>query len=795
MGVHADLKLAIRRLARAPGFALAVVLMLAVGLALSVAMFGVVRGVLGALPFPGGDRVVVLYGANPQQAVSNGGLTAAEVDRLALEDPASPFRAVGDFSWGGVTVFEAGRPREITVGVIGSGFFPALGLAPLHGRWFTAEEHAAGTGSIVLSQAEWQRQLGGRAEAIGQTVETDAGPAVVVGVMPASFGFPGSDVGGWVPHAAFESTRPGYRFQRSLYGVGWLKDSASDAQLAEWLERQAARVREQHGLPDEGWRFAAPSVLDDLVGPVRGTLWGGLAIALLVLLIACFNVAILLDARQQAMGHQEAVAHALGASARRLWLTRLLELGLQAGIGTFIGTLAAAGALAMVRAAGEALLPRADAIQMDGGVLLFAILLMVLVPVLVLLAAHWRRRGGVIALLRTGNGGMPRAGGARRLLPAMAIALSTISLVAALALTLSLLKLMRVEPGFRAEGVHALQFFRGTAPSQWGPFAEQYVARLAGLPGVDAVTVTTAAPLSSIGSQAEDVRPSDRPESNAVRSVVRRVGPGYLDVLEIPLLEGRAIGSGDREGGERVAVINRELARRSFGERSALGERIRLAVGRDGLQDYRIVGVMADIRNEGLRAPAAPEVLLSFAQQPWVAMTFLLSVRQPLPGLDRLMTEQLWQLASDQAITRQFSLTDEFDAQLQSSRFFAAIMGAFAVCALLLGMFGVYAVATLAQRRRVREFGLKLAIGARPALLGREVLADGLKLVVLGAAVGMAGAHAVLRLIAEQTYGLDRLLAGVTLAGGGLMALAALLAMLLPAWRAMRTDPLVALRD
>jgi predicted permease len=792
-----DLNFALRRLRRAPAFAAAVILMLALGIGLSAAMFGVLRGVLGSLPYPGGDRVVSIEGVNARQGVTQGALTPAEVDALSTNDARSPFEQAGDYSWGGVTVFDDQHPREITVGSVGKGFFPTLGMTPMLGRWFSREEFDAPQHYIMLSHGEWLRLLGGRADAIGSEIETSQGRMRVVGVMPPAFAFPATDVGGWVPRIDFDTAHPSYRFARMLYGVGRLRADVDASQIDERLASIAAAVRAQQRLPDDGWGFAAPPLLETMIGDVRGTVWGAFAIALLVLLIACANVAILFDARLVAQRHEQIIAHALGASAARLLRTRLFELSVLTAAGALLGVFAAWAGLDAVRALAQDSVPRAEAIAIDPLVLLFAIGLALVTPFLVLLAGVFRSRETAATLLRSGGKGMLGGGNrARRLVPAIAIALSTVSLISAAALVLSLSRLSAVSPGFRTADVHALQLFRDGPPEGRPIFASTMRDRLAAMPGVTHVAIATAAPLSGIGSQAEDATVVGVADAKPVHVGVRRVDPGYLGVLDIPVLAGRGISVDDRAGGERVVVINHTYARRLVGEDTsrALDQRVSLAVGRDGLQTYRIVGVVGDVRNHGLRAPAEPEVLLAFAQQPWVGMTFLVRTAQPVAGMARLMAEQMWAIDPRQSITRQFALADDVAAQWQSVRFFTLTMGVFALCSLVLGAFGVYAVASLAQRRRVREFGLRLAVGARPAALGMQVLRDGLVIVIAGAALGVVGALAALRLIAAQTFGIDDALALVVLIGALAMALAALAALMVPALRAIRTDPMTALR-
>jgi predicted permease len=799
MGLIADLLFAGRRLHRAPGFTAATVLMLAVGIGISVSMFSVLRGVLlSGLPYPGGDRVVSVGSRNPHQQTDRGALTPAEAVQLAEAGAgkSSPFRRFGYYNWGGITLYDGTHPREIPIAVVSPGFFPTLGLQPLLGHWFSADEHghASQRNTVVLSYLEWQRLLGGRPDAIGKLVDSSEGLLRVVGVMPPEFGYPDPEVGAWLPHGRFRSEQPSYQKARYIYGVARLADDPSAPAVAARLDALAAELRTRYALPDEGWRFAASALMDDLVGDLRGTLWSAFAIAVLVLLIACTNVAILVDARQAARGHEQALAHALGASPARIWRTVMLELALLAGLGVGLGVLGSAMALGALRDLAKDSVPRAGSIALDPAVLAFAVVVGLLAPFLVAAAGAVRQRYDAAAALRGGGRGMVGAhAGVRRLLPAVAVAFSTISLVAAAAFGLSLISLEDVDPGFRAAGVRALQLYRWGSPGRWQGFAEQTQERLAALPGITAVAITSAAPLSVNGRQEVDLQVPGRPQLEPFRPGLRRVSAGYLRLMGIPLLAGRDISTTDRAGSEPAAVVSRVLARRSFAGGSPLGQPVALLVKGERI-NCRIVGVMGDIRNDGLRAPAAPEVLVSFAQNPWPTMTFLARTRGPVATIDAQMADQVWAIDPRQAVTRQFTLAGELDAQLQTIRFFSYTVGVFAFLALVLAVFGVYAVAALQQRRRVREFGLRLAVGARPAVLGLQIVREGLRVVAPGAALGLVGAWSALQLISAQTFGLETRLPWVMVSGVAIMALAALAALLLPALRAARTDPMTALR-
>lgn len=798
MSLAADLQRVLRRLKRAPGFLVAIVLMLSLGIGLSVAMFSVLSGVvLNALPFANADQLVSIDSRNPRQDIERGQLTPAEADQLsaAAAQADSPFASFGSYNWGGMTVFDGAHPRETTVAIADRGFFATLGMQPKLGRWFSAEEYTPKNGVVILSYQEWQRLLGGREDALGTVIDSSEGPLRVVGVMPAEFAYPAADVGAWLARQPFDSTAPLYKHAPFIFSIAQFKPGLLPAQIDERLEAIAASTRAALSLPDDGRRFMATPALDGIVGDVRGALWGALAIAMLVLLIACTNVAILFDARQVEHGFEQVLSQALGASSARIWRERILELATLAALGVGGGLAVAWFVVAALRELAVDSVPRAELLRLDPAALGFALLLGALTPLIATAAGALRHRANLAQVLRAGGRGVVgKPGMQRRLLPVVAMAISTVSLVTALALGTSMLRLSAIDPGFRSDNLQALQLFRNARLDRLEPFAASLSERFAALPGVTAVALTTAAPLSTNGAFSVDLKLKGRAEVEPFQAGLRSVDGGFRELLGIPLVAGRNIGREDSANAEKVAVINRELARRSFGTQSALGETLLLPLGRGDRVAYRIVGVVDDIRNAGLRKAPEPEIWVSYAQTPQSMTTFLVRTDGPQAGIARQMAEAVWAIDPRQAVTREFDLAGEIAAQLQTVRFFAITVSAFALIAVILGAIGVYAVASLQQRRRIREFGLRLAVGARPASLGSEILGDGLVTVVAGALLGLGGGWYVLQLIADQTFGLEGTLPWVMLAGVMAMAAIALAALLLPAFRAMRLDPMVALR-
>jgi predicted permease len=795
----ADLRFAWRRLRHSPGFVAAAVLMLALGIGSSVAMFSVLQGVvLSGMPFPGGERVVAVAVDNPTQASSFARLTTAEAVRFA-EDP-NAFEAFGYYDWTGMTVLDNERPREITINFVNEEFFAALGVTPLYGRTFQASDMNDEDRPVVLSYVEWQRLTGGDPAAVGTLIDSASeGRFRIIGVMPPAFDYPDAVVGAWRPYhvSRLQHDQPGYRNARFLDGIGLLPTDVDPRVALERVQRLADDVRRDFGLPDAGWHVTATPLLEQAIGEARPALWTSFAVAALVLLIACANVAILLDARQIARRHEQAVAQAIGASAGRLYRVLLFELALLGFAGVVLGTLLAAGTLEGLKTLALGSVPRAERIALDGDVLAFALAVALATPLLAAILGSLRLRGAPIEAMRSGGGKGAIGGSGRRtrLLPVLGVTLSTAGLIAASALVVSLMRVQQVDPGFRADGVQALQLFRNGGPEQWRAFAAQLRERLAAVPGVANVAVTTAPPLSNIGNLRIETRLAGRAEPEPGQVSVRRVSSGYLDLLDVPLLAGRDIADSDGENGERVAIVNHAFARRMFDGRDPVGQTIALPLGDRAWVDYRIVGLSGDIRNAGLRREVVPEVLVPFEQTPWVGMTFLVRAGADMPRLAAQMREAMWQVDPLQAATREFALADDLGDELRPASFFARTVGGFAFAALLLAALGVYAVAAQHQQQRRSEFGLRLAVGAPPTRLARESLAASLGHAMVGLLAGAAIGGSLLQVMRSQLFGFDAAYLAWLLVAVAAMACAVALAALPPALRAAQTNPMTALRQ
>ncbi|MCI1709595.1 MAG: ABC transporter permease [Chiayiivirga sp.] len=793
-----DLRYAWRRVCHSPGFSLAAVLMLGLGIGASVAMYSVLQGViLSGMPYPGGDRVVAVSAINPRQGNVEAGLTQAEAQGFA-EAKDGPFEAFGYYDWNSLTVLDADKPRELSIARVSAGFFHALGVAPLHGRWFEPADMQGQDGGVILSFTEWQRLTGGDPASIGSFIDTvDSGRLRLVGVMPPEFSYPDGVIGAWRPYpvAEMQSDNPVYWNARFMSSVGRYDYSLSPQVARERSQARLDAVRESFGTPDVGWQVRATPLLEEAIGDAGTVLWASFGVALLVLAIACANVAILIDARQIARAREQAIAQALGAGRRRLFRVMLFELGLLALGGAALGVAVAALSLHLLAGLAAESVPRAGEIRMDRGVLAFALLLGVMTPMLSVVLGALRVRGEPGDAMRSGGKGAgDMVAGRTRLLPVLGVALSTLGLFAAAALVASLVRVQDVDPGYRTDNTQVLQLFRDGGPAQWASFAAELETRLRALPGVTQVAIASSAPLSGIGSFKIDVAVPGREDPEPLQAGLRRVSPGYLDTLAIPLLEGRNFEAGDRAGSERVAIVNRRFAEQVFGSESALDKTVSLPLGRGERINYRIVGVSEDIRDNGLRQTPRAEVLVSFAQEPWVGLSLLVHTATPLPGMAAQMREAMWQIDPREAATREYYMPDEFELELKPARFFAHAVGGFSLCALLLAALGVYAVASQHQQQRRAEYGLRLAIGAPPARLARQSLAGSLRGGLAGVVLGALAGWAALRFLQAQLFEFGVGYApwfGLAIVG---VTAAVLAAALPPALRAGRTEPMTALR-
>jgi len=788
-----EIRQSARRLFTNPGYSLGVFLTLTLGLALSVGMYTVLNGViLNGLPYPGGERVVEISAQNDLQNETNVPLTGAEA--FALEEVVA-FEHAGWYAWSGETVWDGDRPREITINHVSAEFFAALGVRPRLGRWIDSDDTRPNPQAVVLSDSEWQRLTSHDPDIVGKTLRLANGSVTVVGVMPPEFAFPADDVGLWrAADISRTGTADNFVSERYLHGVGKLNPGVDAERAALELEELAAQIREAHRLPDNGWRLQTTSLLDQLVGDVRGVLAGVFVVSLFVLAIACANVGSLLAARLAAREHELAIVQALGATSARVWRGVLFELLLLALLATGAALLLLAVGLEAFRALAAGVLPRADGIVLDPSVPLFAAGAALLCSLAIAVPFGLRLKARMAGNLRASSKGAGTRGGTLQLLPMGGLALATTALIAGAAVLFSLERLRMVNPGFQIRDMYAVQLFHGGGPGEWRRFSGAVLERMAALPDVADVAMTTVPPMAEMGNFIVDVQVPGHRQPEALHVPLHRVSPNYLAVLEQPLVLGRNFDSTDTAAAANVAIVNETFARRAFGSVDVVGRDIDLPLGDGPRVSCRIVGVAADVRNAGLRNPPDPEILVPFVQAPWVGMTFLARAPRAADGLLNRLQEAVWEVDPREGITRASLLEDDAESQLGLVIFFTRILGGFALLALSLAAFGTYSVIAFLQRRQTREIGVRLALGAEPLDVARRVLMHGAALAAFAGVVGSLAAIAVLRLLGSQLFGVGAASPALYAVGIGGVLVASLLASAAPALRALRVNPMEALR-
>ena len=808
-----DVRHAARVLLRAPGFTLAVVIVLALGIGANTAIFSVVRGVLlRPLPFPDADRLVQIWHVPPPAQFP--GMTRFSVspaNYLDWERQNHVFSGMAVYGYASVDVTGGQEPQALAAASVSPGFFPVLGAQPMLGRAFTRDESEPGRDQVViLGNAIWRSQFGGDRGVVGKSVLLDGRPCTVVGVMDASFRFP-SWAQAWVPLAWTDQERA-VRDNHNYRVLARLGPDATVRGAQAEMDAISAGLQKAYPADDAGWGAVVVPLRDAIVEDVRPALLLLLAAVGLVLLIACANVANLVLARALSRRKEMAIRSALGASRGRVLrqvLTETVLLAVGAGV---VGTLLASFGVGFLVRSLATLLPRADEIALDGGVLGFAFLVSLVTGVAAGIAPAWRAtRFDLNETLGRGLGrtdAEPSAGRTRGLLVGFEVALSAMLLIGAGLLIRSLGALRAADPGFDPERVLTLALTTSAArypdvPRTAAFFAEAQ-RRVGALPGVEAAGVTDDLPLSGGGSTqpvAFEGRPTP-PMSEQPEVAVRMITPGYLEAMRIPLVRGRRFEDGDILGRQPVALVSRAMAKRFWPDEDPIGHRLTLHFFPGVVRE--VVGIVGDVRLDGLEVDEPPAILYVPIDQltlppgyVWRGFGASLVVRgsgRP-EDLTHSVVAAVRGVDPQLPVTRVQTMPEIVAESLWQRRLDMLLLGSFAGLALILASVGIYSVLAYGVRRRQREIGIRMALGARLDDVLRLVVLDGLRPALVGLACGLAGALALGRLLAGLLYGVGALDPATFASVSALILAAGLLASVWPAWRATRVDPMTVLRE
>jgi putative ABC transport system permease protein len=793
-----------RSLRRRPGFTAVAVLILALGIGANSAIFSVVDAVLlRSLPYGDVEELVVVWADGTARGMSDQLRTSpgAFLDWRTESRVFSGLAALRNVSHR-ITSLE--KPVVPLVHAVTANYFDVLEAPPLLGRGFRPGDDAPGApGVVMLSYALWQSAFGGDPDIVGRVVTLDDAPHEVIGVMPADFHSAhvfAVQPGLWVP-LALENER-GDRAQRDLVAYARLAVPLDAAQAA--MTALSDRLSEQYPATDDRWGARLVPLREHAVGAYTQTFGVLLAAVALVLLIACADVANLTLARAAERSREIALRTALGAPASRIVGQLLAESVLLALLGGGLGLLLARAAvdpLALLIPA-SAGVPFLDEVAVDGRVVLFTLLVATAAGVgSGLLPARQALRTDLVSTLREGGRGAAgnRGGGLRGALVVAEVALAVVVAAGAGLLIQTFARLASVDPGFDADRILKLRMsLRGeeyAQPEQRRAHFEELQRRLGALPGVQTASGVSFEPpiAGQVFGAVRIALPGVAEDSAAPPSAVRKVAlPGYFETMGIPIRRGRGIEPTDRAESRPVVVINEEMARRYFPDRDPIGRSFSLGAGMPGLE---IVGVVGNVLTAGTDPGPKPVFYLAHAQNPIPIMSMTLRVDAASPGsLAREAEAAAWAMAS----TSNVYAIETLDAKIADlnwrTRFAALLLGGFAALALLLGAAGIYAVISYTVTQRRPEISVRLALGAPPRRVLGMVVSGALRLALAGVVLGLLGAAALARLFDGLLYGVEATdpLTLVSVAAALLLVAAA--ASLAPARRAMRVNPIEALR-
>jgi putative ABC transport system permease protein len=794
-GLWQDVRYGARMLLKQPGFTLVAILTLALGIGANTAIFSVVNAVLlRPLPFKDSDRLVLVWN-NGAEAAGGDRTPLAVADLLDVRAQSRSYESVGAFQNGSFNYISGDVPEQVRGVSVTANFLSLLGVVPQLGRDFqTSDEQVGAVRTVLISDRFWRSHFGADKQVVGRSINLSGVSTAIIGVMPANLDFPNREVDLWRALQLEPPTRRGPYF---LTGMARLKPSVSVQQA----RAESLTMKSTPGTYNLD--FNVLPVNEFLFGDVRPALIALLVAVTLVLLIAAVNVANLTLVRAASRLKEISIRTALGASRGRIVRRLLIESLLLAIAGGVFGTLCAFwGVSALVQFAPENL-PRVNQIKIDGFVLLWTAVVSLLTGLAFGLVPAWQgSRLNLNEVLRDGGRGSTESAGRRRgrsVLVIAELALAVMLLTGAGLLIKSLWRLQQVDLGINPEHVLTMQMsLRGQRyekPEPVREFTSRLVEQTRSLPGVRAAAVTNSLPPDETEFSSDFIIEGRTPAKDLPQiAYFNRVSPEYFQALGIPLRAGRSFTNSDSSGSASVIVINETLRRRFFPGEDPVGKRLNLA--NVGDPDWtQIVGVVGDVKYNGMADDVQPAIYQSTGQQAaWdFALILKTDVKDPL-SLTTAARDEINRLDPTLPVTKVSTMEQRVATAMAPSRFRTTLIALFAAVALILACVGIYGVISYSVTQRTHEIGIRIALGAQRRNVLQLVLGQGAFLAVIGVVLGLGGAFALTRLMAGLLFGVTPTDAAIfTFVPLGLTAIA-LLASYLPARRATKVDPLVALR-
>ena len=799
-----DLRYGLRMLAKNPGFTIVAVIALALGIGANSAIFSVVNTILlRPLPYKNPERLVMVWEENSKQGFPKD--TPAAANYVDWRDQNHVFEAMAAMTEMSFNLTGVGDPERIDGQRVSASLFPLLGVEPQLGRAFRPEEDKPGANQVVMmSYGLWQRRFGADPGIIGKPINLNGKSFTVVGVMPREFQFPTRRDQLWIP-IAFDAREAANRGNHYLQVIARVKPGTTLEQAQAEMTTIAARLEQQYPGTNTSIGAVVTPLHEQVVGKIKPALLVLLGAVAFVLLIACANVANLLLARAAVRQKEIALRLALGASRARLIRQFLTESVLLASLGGIVGLLVSLAGLNLLKGFIPPNISQAQAITVDGKVLIFTVLVSLVTGLIfgiapALQAAHFNLNDTLKESGRDSAAGS-RGNRIRGLLVISEVAVSFILLIGAGLLINSFLHLRNVDPGFRAEKVLTMTLVLPEAryPDRKArtPFYDELIRRVEVLPGVTSAAVVTDVPLTSSGnSVGVSIEGRADPASDRVPIVITRmISSNYFKTMSIPLLKGRELTETDKADSPPVAVISETTARLFWPGEEPLGKRIK--VGTPSSNDNQwltVIGVVKDVRQYELGIEPKPQMYLPHAQNEFFDPRALV-VRTNVDPLSLATTVRrtVWEIDKDQPVSDISSMEQVVSESVARQRFSMLLLGVFAGLALVLAAVGIYGVISYSVAQRTHEIGIRMALGAQRRDVLRLTVRQGLKLVIIGVLIGLAAAFLLTRIMSSLLFGVSAT-DPTTFAAISIMLMSvALLASYIPALRATRVDPMVAL--
>jgi len=817
-----DTRYGLRALWKSPGFTSVAVLSLALGVGANTAIFSIVNAVLlRSLPFSHPERLVKIVASNSGVGARDIGLSVPEFDDLRSR--AGVFDEVTALQGGPTNLTGAERPQRFELLEVSPNYFSMLGTSAHIGRVFGPSDEAPGFAeAAVISDSLWARAFGRDPGVLGRKIQLDNDPYTIVGVLPPGFRHPGStvstDIEIWVT-CGFRAD-PFPKPERSLRilpgAIGLLKPGIGLEQAQSRLDAFASHLRAEYATDypaGSGWSIEAVPLQDSLVGNVRPMLLVLMGAVALIVLLASVNVANLLLARASARQREVAVRLALGASRARMirqMLTESVILSLVSGV---VGVLTAIAALHFVPFL-PVQIPRLAEVQVDWTMLSFALLVSLLAGLgFGLVPALQSSKAEIAVAIREGARGSGTSGKTNRLrglLIASETALAVVLMVGAGLLLRTFWGLLQENPGFNPSSIVAANFYlpvpnnpdtdRYAKPEMFNTFVREVVRRVGALPGIDLASLTTDLPVAHL-SWRRPVNIEDRPDESGkgLFSEVTSVTPEYLKVLQASLVRGRYFSEDDDTGKLQVAIVDESTARTYWPDRDPIGRRLSIRSTRvAGNPPWcTVVGVIKDINADGLDQSGAPHIyrpIYQFRGSRVLSLSMTVRTSLSATSLEPQIRREIQAVDPNLPVFNVRTMNEVIDGSLASRRFSAELVGVFAVVALLLASVGIYGLLAYMVGQRSHEIGVRMALGAMPSTIGKMIVSRGAGLAGIGVGIGLIVSGIMAPLISSVLYGVRPLDPEVFIAVPVILMVVVLLASYIPAWRAARVNPIVALR-